>query len=77
MKIQLLAINQSWNIGFENLGIERISAFLKKNNVQVQVSYLYSAEGVDKSFERINLDAEIFGFSVYSENMDIALALAE
>lgn len=77
MKVQLFAINHSWNIGFENLGIERISAYLNLNNVPASVNYLYYTENVDKAFESIDLNSEIFGFSVYSENMDFSLKMAE
>ena len=77
MKVLLVAINYSWSIGFENLGIERISAFLKLNNYNVEVIYLYETDSIQDNLNKLNIcDDSIIGFSVYSQNLEYASRIA-
>lgn len=68
MKIQLFATTFSENMRGENVGIGRITAYLKEKGVEPTTTYLGN-EQISKCLEEVDTSVGIFGFSVYPANV--------
>ncbi len=68
IKILLIAFCQSKKSIFENLGIERLSAFLEQKGYDISYRYVFPEE----DFLSIIKEYDIIGFSLYPDSYDIA-----
>jgi len=77
MKIQLFSVGESSEIGTENLGISRIAKFLRMQNYEVKISYLYMDLGVEHAIANIDHKYDMFGFSCYGDYLDFIFCLSK
>jgi len=78
MKTQLFALaERKFNFGDENLGIARLTAYLKQNNKEVNQTYMFMEKNYLDELSKIDLDCSIFGFSVYSDGVDYCMKVVD
>ena len=65
------------SIFFEDLGLNRISAYLKEYKFSVEVKYLLHGTKIDDSLLGLFKQALFIGFSVYDNNIDYVLELSK
>ena len=75
MKIQLFSMHLSNDLLKENLGIERIKAFLVDRGYAVTTTYLPMDDTM--SVDEIIEDCNLYGFSIFGYNMDVAYKYAQ
>lgn len=70
MKIVNLVDVTSYSYNIENIGLEYIASYLRHNSVEVKLSTLNSDKSIDKLVEDIDLNYDIYGFSMFITNVD-------
>lgn len=74
--IKLFTVINERQFEFDNIGINRISAFLRRNGIDVKTTYIYQENGKDE-IRKIDLTCEMFGFSTYNTNIDFIFEIAK
>lgn len=78
MKVQLISISQrDYNFGGDNLGIARLTAYLKQVGISVEQTYLYMDNDFNSEMEKIDFNCLYFGFSAYSDTVDYACKVVD
>ena len=76
MKTLLISDCFSYTLQLENVGIARISAYLKKNQQDVDMYYIQKTRNVDMILQTITLNYDVYAFSVYENNAELFIDLA-
>lgn len=76
MRTLLLSDCFSYTIQMENIGISRLSAYLKNHEQSVDVYYLKENQSVEDILETLSLEYDLYGFSVYENNAQLFISLA-
>ena len=63
--------------GNENVGVGRLKAFMEKNNEDVVLSYLDTTKSFETSKSHVKPNCELYGFSMYSNNLDYFISLID
>jgi len=76
MKTLLISVSDSDIQNIENLGIERIYAYLKSKNKEVDMIYINRINDIQNEFNKMTLDYDIYAFSVYHTNFAFVYELS-
>ena len=74
--IQLFTVINERQFEFDNIGISRISAFLRSNGIDVKTTYIYQENAMEE-MKKIDLTYDMFGFSAYNTNIDFIFEIAK
>ena len=66
----------SYSYNIENIGLEYITSYLRHNSIEVKLSSLNADKQIDKLVEDIDLNYDIYGFSMFITNIDIIFSMA-
>ncbi len=77
MKVHLFAVNYLGDIGIENIGVGRLTAFLKEKNIDVKTSYIVNGSKIEKLLEEIDLSCDLYGFSAYPDNVNFIMEVVK
>lgn len=76
MKILLISVSYKDRLDIENLGLERIYAYLKTQGKHADIIYLNQTTDAKKELSKINLNYDIYAFSTYQDNIDFICELS-
>lgn len=68
MKVTLITMKFDGDFA-ENVGVGRIKEFLKQNNILTDIVYFSQGESAESVVNRIDIDCNIYGFSVYDKSV--------
>ena len=74
--VQLFTVINERQFEFDNIGINRISAFLHSNGIDAKTTYIYQ-ENDNDIMKKIDLTCDMFGFSAYNTNIDFVFEIAK
>lgn len=75
MKTLLISVSYRDRLDIENLGLERIYAYLKDKK-ETDIIYINQTTDIENELSKIDLQYDIYAFSAYQDNMDTIRELA-
>lgn len=77
--IKTLLVSTSFEIVYslENIGVGRLVSYLKENNKEVRAININLRQEIGLIFDEIDLSYDLFGFSMYSDTMEIILKIID
>ena len=75
MKTVFVSISKTWI--YSNTGIDMLAGYLRSKDHDIDINYYHQGEDIDTIIEDIDVNYDIYGFSVYSSNYYDFVRLSE